>query len=300
MQTMFVCIGSKRILPMTIIKKTIAGIAAIGTLALAGAASAADLPARPIVKAPPVFSWTGFYVGGQVGAGWGTSQTDVDVGNTFIGPPINQSVNQLLAGTLNLIVPLPQVQMNGFLGGAQAGYNWQSGGMVYGIEGDIVWSGLKGHTDCFVVLNCSNEVKWMADITGRIGFTVGDRGLIYIKGGAAWANASVGINQSVAVTSTLGPGFTANGAITGSASKTMLGGTLGAGIEYAFLPNWSAKLEYGYFDFGKESLDVPVTASGGVVINNGPAFAGSIGIRTPVSVTEQIHTMKIGVNYRFN
>ncbi len=283
-------------------KNTIASIAVLGTFAVAGEALAADLAARPYVKAPPapVFTWTGGYVGGQVGAGWGTSQTDVDVGNTFIGPPINQNVNQLLAGNLGLSVPLPQVQMNGFLGGLQAGYNWQSGVLVYGVEGDIMWSGLKGYTDCFVVLKCSNEVKWMADLTGRVGVTVGDRGLVYIKGGAAFANASVGINQSVALASTLGPGFVANGAINGSASKDMFGGTLGAGVEYAFMPGWSAKLEYDYFDFGKQSMDVPVTAGGGIAINNGPAFAGSIGIRTPVSVREQFHTVRIGVNYHFN
>jgi outer membrane immunogenic protein len=287
---------------MTFIKMAVAGDAALGALGLANAASAADLAVRPVVKAPPapVFSWTGFYVGGQVGAGWGTSQTDVDVGNTFIGPPVNQSINQLLAGNLNLIVPLPQVQMNGFVGGGQAGYNWQSGVMVYGLEGDIFWSGLKGHTDCFAVLNCSNEIRWMADITARIGFTVGDRGLVYIKGGAAWADANVGINQSVALASTLGPGFVANGAITGSGSKNIFGGTLGTGIEYAFLPGWSAKVEYDYFDFGNQNLTVPITAGGGIAINNGPAFAGSIGIRTPVTIHEQIHTVRLGVNYHFN
>lgn len=285
----------------TVTKLSVAG-AALASLAIGGTALAADLAARPYVKAPSaaVFSWTGFYIGGQVGSGWGTSQTDVDVGNTFIGAPVSQTVNQLIAGNLGLSVPLPQVQMNGFVGGAQAGYNWQSGAIVYGVEGDILASGLKGKTDCFLVLNCTNDVKWIADITGRIGFTAGDRALVYIKGGAAWANASVGINQSVAVASTLGPGFVANGAINGSASKDMFGGTLGAGLEYAFMPGWSAKIEYDYFDFGKRSMNVPVTASGGVQVNGGAPVAGSILIRTPVTVTEQVHTVRFGVNYHFN
>ena len=140
----------------------------------------------------------------------------------------------------------------------------------------------------------------MADITGRVGFTVADRGLLYIKGGAAYANASVGINQSVALASTFGPGFVANGSINGSASKSMFGGTLGAGIEYAFLPGWSAKIEYDYYDFGKQDMNVPITASGGVQINGGAPVAGSILIRTPVTVTEQVHTIRIGANYHFN
>ncbi|XUJ37137.1 outer membrane protein [Bradyrhizobium japonicum] len=108
------------------------------------------------------------------------------MGNTFIGAPVNQTVNQLIGGTADLNVPLPQVQLNGFLGGVQAGYNFQSGVMVYGVESDFLWSGIKGRTGCFVVLNCTNDTKWIADITGRVGVTVGDRGLVYIKGGAAW------------------------------------------------------------------------------------------------------------------
>lgn len=264
-------------------------------------AFAADLPARTYSKAPmasPVYSWTGFYVGGQVGSGWGTSQTDVDVGNTFIGAPVNQTVNQLIGGSLGLSVPLPQVQMNGFVGGAQAGYNYQTGVMVFGIEGDILGASLNGKTDCFLVLNCTNKINWIADITGRFGVTVGDRGLVYVKGGAAWAGASVGINQSVTVTTALLGGVTANGSINGSASKTVFGGTLGAGVEYAFMPGWSAKIEYDYYDFGRQSMNVPVTASGAITAP--VVAAGSILIRTPVSVTERMHTVRVGVNYHFN
>jgi len=185
------------------IQKFIAGTAALSAL-LTGAALAADLPTKaPLLSPVPVYKWSGFYVGGQVGTGWGTSQTNVDVGNTFIGAPVNQTVNQLIAGSLGLTVPLPQVQMNGFVGGAQAGYNYQTGMMVFGVEGDILGAGLKGTTVCILVLNCTNKIDWIADITGRVGVTVGDRALVYVKGGAAWAGASVGINQSVSVASTL-------------------------------------------------------------------------------------------------
>lgn len=109
----------------------------------------------------------------------------------------------------------------------------------------------------------------MADITGCLGFTVSDRGLVYVKGGAAWAGANIGINQSVVVATNFGPGFVVNGAISGSASKNVLGATLGAGVEYAFMPGWSAKVEYDY-DFGNQNTTVPVTASAGIAINNGP------------------------------
>ncbi|RXH24311.1 membrane protein [Bradyrhizobium nanningense] len=281
----------------------LAGIIAFGTIAFVSGSLAADLPAAPIVKAPapvyPLFSWTGGYIGGSVGSGWGTSQTALAVGNTFIGAPVNQTVNQLIGGTADFTVPLPQVQMNGFLGGVQAGYNFQSGVMVYGVEGDFLWSGVKGRNGCFVVLNCTNDTKWIADITGRVGFTVGDRGLVYIKGGAAWADSSIGINQSFAVTSNLGTGFAANGATDGRATKKIFGGTLGAGVEYAFLPGWSAKVEYDYFDFGRQDVTLPISVASRVQTGDVAPAAIAIGVTTPVSFKQQLHTMRVGVNYHF-
>ncbi|WLA83765.1 hypothetical protein [Bradyrhizobium elkanii] len=95
---------------------SLASIIAFGTIAFGSGSLAADLPAAPVVKAPapvyPLFSWTGGYIGGSVGSGWGTSQTDLAVGNTFIGAPVNQTVNQLIGGTADLNVPLPQVQLS--------------------------------------------------------------------------------------------------------------------------------------------------------------------------------------------
>jgi len=289
---------------MGIIQKlAAAGAAGLLTAAISGAAAAADMAAKPYVKAPvppaPVYNWTGFYIGGNVGAGWGSTASSLDVGNTFIGSPVNQSVNQLLAGTLNLSVPLPQTQMNGFLGGLQTGYNWQSGVAVFGLEGDWTWTGLKGTTSCVLVLNCTAKASWIADITGRMGVTVGDRGLVYLKGGAAWVDTTVGINQSASVSSTLGGGFTASGSINGSAGTDRLGATLGAGIEYGFMPGWSIKVEYDYFDFGKGTINVPITASGGITAG-GTTTTGSIALRAPVSVSEQIHMVRAGINYHFN
>src|SRR5665811_1876936 len=102
-------------------KLAIAGTAAIGALAFAGAALAADLPARTYTKAPmmsPVFSWTGFYVGGHVGAGWGTTTSELDVGRTLANNGLDPA-----DAALALVLPIAQTQMNGFLGGVQAGYN---------------------------------------------------------------------------------------------------------------------------------------------------------------------------------
>lgn len=162
-----------------------------------------------------------------------------------------------------------------------------------------MWSGVKGRNGCFVVLNCTNDTKWIADITGRVGLTVGDRGLVYIKGGAAWADSSIGINQSFAVTSNLGTGFAANGTADGRATKKIFGGTLGAGVEYAFLPGWSAKVEYDYFDFGRQDVTLPISVASRVQTGDIAPAAIAIGVTTPVSFKQQLHTMRVGVNYHF-
>jgi outer membrane immunogenic protein len=272
-------------------------LTAAAVVALSSAtAFAADLPARTYTKAPMeslVYSWTGFYIGGHVGSGWGTTSTNVNVGGTTYAVAGGPSGS---LGGVGLTVPIGQTQMNGFLGGGQVGYNWQSGMMVYGLEGDITWSGIKGSTACILLLNCTSEVKWMADITGRVGVTVGDRGLVYIKGGAAWADSTYGVNQSIAA-GALGFGVAAS--LNGAVSNTRLGGVLGTGIEYGFMPGWSAKLEYDYYDFGKANLTLPVAAVG-TVTGLGTPLTGSIALRLPINVNQQVHTIRVGANYHFN
>jgi len=288
-------------------KLAIAGTAAIGALAFAGAALAADLPARTYTKAPmmsPVFSWTGFYVGGHVGAGWGTTESNLDVGRTLISNGIDPI-------SLALVLPLAQTQMSGFLGGVQAGYNWQSGIMVFGIEGDFSGADIKGNAPCLLILNCGSKVDWTADITGRLGATVGDRGLLYVKGGAAWINRKFSIGNSVAVAGGGGGGgpfavvdgdggvFSAGGAINGSVTNTRLGALLGAGMEYSVTSNWSVKLEYDYMDFGSQNVNVPVVASGGYCYPAGNCHGGSFAFNANVNLKDQVHEVKVGANYHF-
>lgn len=230
-------------------------------------ASAADLPlkAAPMVAPAPV-GWTGFYFGGHVGAGWGTTDstiTNLSAAGVGIIPP---------GGPL----PLVSHNVNGFLGGAQAGYNWQvAPTFVVGIEGDFSWSGIDGTAPCLVVLSCETKVKWIGDITGRVGVTV-DRALIYLKGGAAWADTEYTISQATIPAA----------AFSAKVSDTRFGGLLGLGAEYAVTRNWSAKVEYNYIDFGKSNVSV-ATAIAGVPLN---ATSG---------IDQQLHIIKAGLNYRF-
>jgi outer membrane immunogenic protein len=234
-------------------------------------ASSADL--RPVAKAPPYgapapYNWTGFYVGGHFGAGWGTVESETT------------SVSVAGVGAIPLALPVSSHNVNGFLGGGQVGYNWQaSPWLVLGIEGSFSGSGIEGKAPCVIGLfSCKTEINWMADITGRLGVTVGDRALVYVKGGVAWADTDYSASFNVV------PGVTVNA----SANDTRVGGLLGVGVEYGFLPNWSAKLEYNYIDFGTENLNFPVSITG----------VGA-GISANVDVTQQIHTVKGGINYRF-
>src|SRR5262245_39999134 len=142
---------------------------ALGILGGLPSAGAADLSVR---ANPAMPSWTGFYIGGHVGSGWGTNAADVTI--TPVGIP-------------GILLPATSGTVNGMIAGVQGGYNWQVGQIVVGVEGSYSWSGVSGHAPCVVVFNCTADINNVATIAGRIGVTV-DRALVYVKGGIAWAD----------------------------------------------------------------------------------------------------------------
>jgi outer membrane immunogenic protein len=276
-------------------RRFLALMAATAIVGLGGIemSSAADL-ALPGKAPPPVatpWSWTGFYIGGNVGAGWGTTETTANVGAAvapFIAP---------IPATLAFSVPISSQTVNGFLGGGQIGYNYQIGFVVLGVEGDLEWENLQGTSPCLgtaFALFCNTKHSWQADITGRVGVVAFDKALLYIKGGAVWQHSSYSASNSLSGTIG-GVGFSA--ATSASASDTRLGALLGTGIEYGFLPNWSAKIEYNFEEFGPRTLNFPVTASacaGGACVAVPPPA-----INIPVSIKDFDHIIKAGVNYRW-
>ncbi|MBR0776050.1 porin family protein [Bradyrhizobium diazoefficiens] len=235
---------------------------------------AADLAVKAPYAAPaPVWSWTGFYLGGHVGAGWGTTEANL------------ASISAGGLGAVALGIPLSQNSRSGFLGGGQVGYNWQSGWAVFGVQGDIAGMDVKGTTPCLVVLSCTAKSNWLASVTGRFGGVVADKTLVYVKGGAAWMHT----DHSASIPAGLGGLLGAPGAIAFSADSTAFGWTLGLGAEYAFTPNWSAFIEYNYYDFDTKrtafDLGAPFGAPGVALAN--------------VDIKNKLSTAKVGLNYKF-
>jgi len=192
-------------------KKFLAICFAAATLLGAQGASAADLSVAPLYKAPPsqlpqAPGWAGFYLGANGGGGWGHSWWN---GNAT------------------------GIDLSGGQVGGTAGYNWQVGKAVFGLEGDIDWSSLKGSATTTLCPNgCSTSDSWLGTVRGRLGYSFGSV-MPYVTGGLA-----VGDIQAST------PGFA-------GASTTNAGWAVGGGLEFALPGNWSAKAEYLHVDLGK-------------------------------------------------
>jgi len=246
---------------------------AILSAALGSVALAADI-ARPVYKAPAAapapFSWTGFYIGGHVGYGWADTDATIrpnSAGIAFDAPVFNFSDD-------------------GAVGGGQIGYNWQfAPNWLIGIEGDISATGIGSSSSATLTIggvqfppnghSMSYDIDWVATLRGRLGYTW-DRSMLYLTGGFAWADVK-GTSFTM-----LGGGLAV---FPGSFSDTVSGWTIGGGWEWAFAPNWSARLEYLYYDLDGIS---------GVSFNTPPTLSTA----NTWNDTE-LHVVRIGVNYRF-
>lgn len=255
-----------------------------GVALIAGApADAADLGTRPTYKAPPivapvpVFTWTGCYIGGHVGGGWGQkdfSDTALELQQIdpfFIGKTDPESI---------------RADTSGFLGGGQVGCDYQfSPNWLIGIQGSVSGADIKGDVlDPFFPSSFGKtfhaRTDWLADVSGRIGITW-NRFMFYGKGGVAWAGDKYGGHEL----------FLGTEPISYSASETRLGFVAGAGIEWAFWNNWSAFLEYDFYGFGRKDLVFACTID---------ATGASCGPFGPLSVKQDINVVRFGINWRWN
>jgi outer membrane immunogenic protein len=250
----------------------IAVAVAASTIPFTQIASAADLPRATPVYAPPpsapIYSWTGFYVGGNIGYGWGSrtvSFTPNDL-NVFVAS---------CGGSFGSTCPPPaSFDIKGALGGPQAGYNWQfNQNWLLGIETDFNWSRLKGTgTDSFLIVPglfpgpsnfvASQNVEWFGTVRGRLGFLPTTNLLVYGTAGFAYGRVgeNVALNSQPSANGTLA-GFSfvclsGPNCFLGSSSRMAAGWTAGTGFEYALSNNISVKGEYLYTSLGGDSVNV--------------------------------------------
>jgi outer membrane immunogenic protein len=218
---------------------------------------AADMP----LKAPPpapvaAYNWTGWYVGGNVGYGWGRNTGAGWTSFTDAGVPFGVAGYFGAGGN-----GLPGVNPKGVLGGGQIGYDWQvSPTTVLGLVADLDASGMRGSAAAQVTPGFFDpttqtnaaQLKWLGTFRAKAGFT-SNNWLIYATGGLAYGRVN---EQNAMNCAACGPPqFFA-----GSSSSTRAGGTVGAGLEYGLAANWTVGAEYLWFDLGKISTTATLTA----------------------------------------
>ncbi len=198
------------------------------------AAHAADMVVQEVAPEVEPLLWSGAYIGLHAGYSWGREND-------------NQSEQQFSSCTGSVCAD--RFDLDGFIGGAHAGYNWQTGQWVFGIEGDIDYADISGSTDFSYQFGAVNgrlgfNSDWQASLRLRAGYAV-DTWLLYATGGAA-----VGHGELHARGQSFGTPFSETD------DNTHTGWTVGGGVEKAFTPNWIGRFEVRYTDFGKESYDL--------------------------------------------
>jgi outer membrane immunogenic protein len=230
--------------------------AAVVTLGSLPAAWGADLPGRYEPPAPAYttgYDWSGPYLGVHLGFGWGRG--------TFTDP-VNTPGFSL------------QNDISGVIGGGQFGYNYQYGSMVFGFEFDISGSGMAGDATDTVTFpgdHYGTLINAVGTLTARVGYAWGNQ-LFYLKGGGAGADTHYEYRPIFFGDVTLS-----------QVDVTRWGWTIGVGWEYGLTPNWSAKVEYNYIDFGKDT-----------------ALLDTALFPFSPTIDQQVHLFKFGLNYRLN
>jgi outer membrane immunogenic protein len=240
-------------------------LAAAAAVLLSTPTLAADLPvaAEPVAPAYLPFTWTGFYVGANVGAAFGDSDRDIKISEE--PDPYEQYGN---LGDDDV----------GLTAGVQAGYNYQMGMLVVGVEGDINYLGLDRSADYVDeddnIFEVSNDINWFGTLRARLGVTPMDRLLVYATGGLAFGD----IDEDATF-------FYEGEDYSGSNSDTQWGWTIGGGVEYALTDNWTIKAEYLFVDLDDSDFTVTSDAVPGTSFR--------------VEGDNQFSVVRLGVNYKF-
>jgi len=215
--------------------KVCLGLVALTASLLAASGSiAADLYIPPPAPAPaPAFSWDGPYVGAKIGGGVGTESDDLS--------------------TIIIGAAADSFSLSGFTAGVYAGNNWQANDLVFGLEGELDYTGLSGSHQFqyepgdtpFYTGTLSFATDWQAFLKGRLGIPL-DRALLYTTAGIGLAHGTL----------TVTPGPEDRYTSGASASNVHFGGLIGAGAEYAFTDKLSGRAEVDFAGFGAKGYDL--------------------------------------------
>jgi len=259
-------------------------LAGLAFCALIMPAIAADVAPYSKVPPPPLWVWTGFYIGANVGWAGSTDavvNTGTDTGHGGFGTFL---LNGGIPGALNL-------NQTGFNGGGQIGYNWQVWpNWVLGVEADFEGLDAKG-SNAFtgsgvppITTVYSRELDSLGTLRGRLGYLWYPNLLFYGTGGLAYGQNKIG---TAAVCPTFGPPCQSEGSTANQTSNTSAGWTLGAGAEWKLTAAWSVRAEYLYVDFGSHSNAISYT------------YGGNVSTLTS-TVRERDNIVRFGVNYMFS
>jgi outer membrane immunogenic protein len=268
-------------------------LATASTIAIStSAAMAADLAPMPTkAPAPITASWTGGYVGLNAGYAWGNSDPTL-----FAPGPANASPLQL--GTA--LGTTPGLRPKGFIGGGQAGYNWQLGQFVVG--GEVDFSGLDTKADASVspffsgknsapnTFNWSSRYDWLFTARLRGGFTIAPNWLLYASGGLAVTQARDSASCMVPANNGACGDFLAGTNLFWAHSETLVGGVVGGGVETMFAPNWTARVEYLYAKFADTTADPVNQPDPTPTVPQVPAL---------FSFRHELNLVRVGINYKF-
>jgi outer membrane immunogenic protein len=243
-------------------------VTGLATSALFAPAHGADMgvPSRSYYPAPPppaIYDWTGIYVGGHIGGG-------------ILVDSVNQNGFSTAPTAINLIGS-GNLRPAGVIGGAQVGANYEFVPWVVGVEGSWTDSAIDGNTligttnAALPQERFTSQAQWFAAVTGRVGYAANDW-LFYAKAGGAWMNVKYAEDI-------LTPGGVTN-VPNQVLTDNRTGFTVGAGIEVGLVENLSGKIEYDFYDFGSKNYNFNAI--------------------TPVSVNSNLHTIIVGLNYKFN
>jgi outer membrane immunogenic protein len=283
-------------------------LASAGVIAASASAFASDLPRRNVapVAAPvaaPAFSWTGFYAGVNGGYGWSNQKVD----NT----PTGEFAALLSEGFQSQGFPLSNVfslsRKGNFTYGGQAGFNYQTGSLVLGIEADFNSARIsaEGHQALSGVFSEGNDlgayaidarvkssVEWFSTLRARVGFTPVDRFLVFATGGLAYGSVKTTASANGISEGLVSEGFSWSGS--GNKTSQRFGFAVGGGAEYAITNNVTFKTEYLYVDLGSKTIGV--NGSAGFDGAPEPEISGRL---ATAKSSDRFSVIRAGLNYKF-